>query len=101
MLERAMRLIDKEIQAIVEVARKIYGQAVEVYLFGSRVDDTKRGGDIDLLLRNQGKRGGILERVRFLAELKMRIGEQKIDVVGDYEDSPVVREALLTGIRLA
>lgn len=42
-----------------------------------------------------------MERVRFLAELKMRIGEQKIDVVGDYEDSPVVREALLTGIRLA
>ena len=44
MLERAMRLSDKEIQAIVEVARKIYGQTVEVYLFGSRVDDTKWGG---------------------------------------------------------
>ena len=96
-----MRLSEKEIQAIVEVARRIYGQAVEVYLFGSRVDDSKRGGDIDLLLRNQGKKKGILERMRFLAELKMLVGEQKIDVVGDYEDSSVVREALLNGIRLA
>ena len=96
-----MRLSEKEIQAIVEVARRIYGQAVEVYLFGSRVDDSKRGGDIDLLLRNQVKKKGILERMRFLTELKMLVGEQKIDVVGDYEDSPVVREALLNGIRLA
>ena len=44
-----MRLQPKEMQTILQVARRIYGETVKVYLFGSRLDDIKRGGDIDLL----------------------------------------------------
>ena len=43
---------------------------------------------------------GILECVRMMAKLKLALGDRKIDVIGDYEDNPVVKEALLTGIRL-
>ncbi len=75
-----MRLTHGEIDTIVRIAREIYGFGVEVFLFGSRTDDSKRGGDIDLLIRNAGKKKGILERVRMIAKLKM---------------------ALLNGIRLA
>ena len=46
-----MRLNSKEIQSIVRIAKEIYGEDVSVYLFGSRTDDTKRGGDIDLFIR--------------------------------------------------
>ena len=46
-----MRLQKKEIQTILQVAKSIYGERVKVYLFGSRLDNTKRGGDIDLLIR--------------------------------------------------
>lgn len=46
-----MRLNKKDIQSIVRVAKEIYGEGVEVYLFGSRTDNEKRGGDIDLLVR--------------------------------------------------
>ena len=49
-----MCLTKKEIETIVRIAREIYGRNVEVYLFGSRTDDIKRGGDIDLLVRNSG-----------------------------------------------
>lgn len=49
-----MCLTKKEIETIVRIAREIYGWNVEVYLFGSRTDDIKRGGDIDLLVRNSG-----------------------------------------------
>ena len=95
-----MRLTKKEIETIVRIAREIYGWNVEVYLFGSRTDDIKRGGDIDLLVRNSGIKKGILECVRMMAKLKLALGDRKIDVIGDYEDNPVVKEALLTGIRL-
>ena len=54
-----MRLTKKEIETIVRIAREIYGWNVEVYLFGSRTDDIKRGGDIDLLVRNSGIKKGI------------------------------------------
>ena len=46
-----MRLSKREIEAILQVAEDIYGTDVKVYLFGSRVDDSRRGGDIDLLVR--------------------------------------------------
>lgn len=95
-----MRLTSREIQTILKVARDIYGSGVEVYLFGSRIDDNKRGGDIDLLIRNFGSRKSILERIRMVARLKLILGDRKIDVIGDYEDNAVSREALLTGIRL-
>ena len=49
-----MCLTKKEIETIVRIAREIYGWNVEGYLFGSRTDDIKRGGDIDLLVRNSG-----------------------------------------------
>lgn len=45
-----MRLNAAEIKTIVQTAQEIFGLEVSVYLFGSRIDDTKRGGDIDLLV---------------------------------------------------
>lgn len=95
-----MRLSKKEIQTILHVAKEIYGNGVEVYLFGSRVNDEKKGGDIDLLIRHSSAPKGILARVRMLTRLKFLLGEQKIDIIGDHEDSLVVQEALNTGIRL-
>lgn len=95
-----MRLQAKEIEIIRKVAREIYGEGVRVYLFGSRLDVTKRGGDIDLLVRTTTVKRGVLDRIRMIARLKQYLGDQKIDVVGDYEDSPVVYEALEKGILL-
>lgn len=95
-----MRLQSKEIQTILRVAKDIYGDGVKVYLFGSRLDDKKRGGDIDLLIRTEGEKKGVLERIRMISRLKYYLGEQKIDVIGDYEENLVVREALEKGLRL-
>ena len=96
-----MRLSRKEIETILKVANEIYGKGVKVYLFGSRTDDNKRGGDIDLLLRRTPQsNGGILKRIRMAARLKELLGDQKIDIIGDHETSVVAREALSKGILL-
>lgn len=95
-----MRLQAKEIQIIIRIAKEIYGEGVKVYLFGSRLDDNKRGGDIDLLIRTEGEKQGVLTRIRLISRLKQYLGDQKIDVVGDHEDSLVVSEALEKGLRL-
>lgn len=94
-----MRLQSKEIQTIIQIAKDIYGETVQVYLFGSRLNDEKRGGDIDLLVRSTGEKKGVLARIRMTARLKLH-WRPKIDVIGDHEDSPVVQEALKNGIQL-
>ncbi|PIP03773.1 MAG: hypothetical protein COZ23_10590 [Hydrogenophilales bacterium CG_4_10_14_3_um_filter_58_23] len=77
-----MRLTIQEVDVIKATARRIFGSGVRIWLFGSRVDDSKRGGDIDLYLETDE----ILESAgqaasRFGAELQMQLGEQKIDVL--------------------
>lgn len=43
-----MRLTDDEVAAIKAAAREAFGDSAVVRLFGSRVDDSLRGGDLDL-----------------------------------------------------
>lgn len=45
-----MRLTNHQIQVIRQVARQIAGEQFRVRVFGSRLDDTAHGGDIDLML---------------------------------------------------
>jgi predicted nucleotidyltransferase len=79
-----MRLSQTEIVTIKQLAKKHFGQGTVVFLFGSRTDDSLKGGDIDLFIRNSNDQRLNLEtKIHFLAELKTKIGEQKIDVVFD------------------
>ncbi len=45
-----MRLTESQIEAIRQLARQVVGQNSRVRVFGSRLDDTARGGDLDLML---------------------------------------------------
>lgn len=93
-----MRLTDTEVMAIREAVREVDTQA-QTYLFGSRTDDSKRGGDIDLLIVS-GKMNAA-DRRRLKLRLYDRIGEQKIDVVLAHDLSrPFVRLARKEGLLL-
>jgi len=71
----------------------------EIYLFGSRVDDNKKGGDIDLyLVVNEYS---LKKKLKFLAKIKKVLGEQKIDVVFNKDENrPIEKEAKKWGIKL-
>ena len=79
-----MRLNDNDIKAIKNVAKAVFGETAIIWLFGSRTDDHKKGGDIDLFINNVNETTLTLEaKIRFLTELKIKIGDRKIDVVFD------------------
>lgn len=96
-----MRLNEQEVDAIKESARKVFGDTVKVYLFGSRLDDDKKGGDIDLYVRADDKHTTYEHKIKFLVELQKRIGEQKIDVVISRDQHSLIEQsAIKHGIAL-
>lgn len=81
-----MRLTASERQTIREAGLRHFGQAPRV--FGSRLDDSARGGDIDLFIPgNWPATEAVPRRLRFCAELATRLGERKIDVLVDDGES--------------
>jgi len=101
-----MRLTAFQIQTICESAEKNFGKNTPVWLFGSRVDDEARGGDIDLYIEPKTQKPSdlIIAKLQFLRDLHKKLGEQKIDVVLRRTDStvdlPVYHIAKQTGVLL-
>ncbi len=75
-----MRLTNKEIDTIKSSVLALDAEA-HVYLFGSRVDDAKRGGDIDLLIESNILTKQDLRKIRW--QFFDIFGEQKMDLVLD------------------
>lgn len=101
-----MRLTPDQQSVIRSAVAETFGDAAGVWLFGSRVDDNKRGGDIDLLIETEQTDVAAIVRAElaFLTKLKMKLGEQKIDVLVDYPTRqfhpPIFTIAKQTGIPL-
>ena len=75
-----MRLSEHEQQAIREIVRREDPSAV-IYLFGSRLDDGRKGGDIDLYLETDVDSELLGLKTRILSRLWERLGPQKIDLL--------------------
>ncbi len=80
-----MRLELHNINIIKQSALRCFGSDVRIYLFGSRINDNMKGGDIDLLIKTKTDKMTFHNKVVFLAELKKKLGDQKIDLVFDKE----------------
>lgn len=103
-----MRLSPEERRGIARAASTVLPPGARVSLFGSRVDDAKRGGDVDLLVEvPDGQTPEELVRLqnRFAAHLYHQIGERRIDLLICTRDRPdprqVVAAARRDGIVLA
>ena len=96
-----MRLTDTEVVHITRIVRSRDAHAA-TYLFGSRTNDQLKGGDIDLLVLSESLT--FSDRISLLSELKLAIGDQKIDLLirkpADAASDPFVAEILKTAILL-
>lgn len=99
-----MRLSEEALKAIKTLAQKYFGEGCEVRIFGSRVDNTQRGGDIDIYVKTDFQENLLELKARFLSELKRTIGDQKIDLLVENrdkpEENPIYEIARKTGIKI-
>jgi len=99
-----MRLTSDQIQTIKEAAHLVLGEGARVTLFGSRVNDTLRGGDIDLLFETPLQlENRVATTGRLYATLIRKLGDRKIDVVlkdAATPEAPVMRVARESGAQL-
>ena len=77
-----MRLSEEYKTVIRTALHKHFGTNSRFFLFGSRVNDEKRGGDIDLYTETDLDSKKIEElKSRAYIEIIQKLGEQKIDFV--------------------
>lgn len=98
-----MRLSQEEQTAISTAIYKHFGEDALLLLFGSRVQDDKKGGDIDLFVEvhNITPAQVLAAKTDALWEIENSIGEQKIDLVvslGSGKSLPIYDVAKRTGI---
>ncbi len=94
-----MRLTPQERTLIRTLGLRHFGSVPR--LFGSRLDDTRGGGDIDLLVATRLPAAeAARKRLDLLADLWIALGERKIDILLDdgQDDAPVVVHARREGV---
>ena len=97
-----MRLTPSQEQLIKSTIDRVLGVENRVWLFGSRVNDELRGGDIDLLIETEAafpNRAKVL--CRLYGALIFALGDRKLDVLlkdARTRDAPVFEIAKRTGV---
>ena len=99
-LQYTMRLSDSQIKIIKNTVTSTLGEDCNIWLFGSRVDDSRRGGDIDLYIEP-------LNSKLLLAIMKCKVSlEENLDLHVDLvvresgKDKPIYHLAKVSGIQL-
>lgn len=99
-----MRLTEREIEVIKAVIKNVMPRSGRIILFGSRADDSARGGDIDLMIDLCGEKASISDKIKIQSLIQQRLGDQKIDLVLSADplkdNRLVVQEALEKGVSL-
>lgn len=97
-----MRLTPEQRQIIRDASLRHFG--VPPRLFGSRVEDSRRGGDIDLYIEaaDLSAKETFQSEMRMGADLHMALGARKIDIAINTGqlDLPIYRVALKQGVWL-
>ncbi len=99
-----IRLSDQEILDIKNIFKQYFLTEDKLWIFGSRVRANAKGGDIDLYAETGYKDAKTIldKKYKFLVDLQLKIGEQKIDMAIKYDDTDLLihRIAKEEGVRV-
>lgn len=98
-----MRLSTRQIQLIKKAVTEVFGPSAMVWLFGSRTDDSAKGGDIDLYIEAGPMENVAILKSKLLVKLWGMIGARKIDIIVKQPQQAlkgIHKEAIERGIRL-
>jgi predicted nucleotidyltransferase len=77
-----VRLTPQQREIIVQTVAEMLGPKAEILLFGLRVDDAARGGDVDLLVRTPDRVDlPVVSAARLAVTLERALGGRRVDVV--------------------
>lgn len=97
-----MRITHTEAEQAVRIIRDALGADATVWLFGSRADDSQRGGDVDLYAESSLEGVLLNETVRAKIALNDLFGRSVDLVVNNHRKSrPIYQIALEQGVRLS
>jgi len=89
-----MRLGKEQAATIRQLVKNRLGEESQVWLFGSRVDDSKRGGDLDLYVESK-QPCDLSIKLSLMSEIQRSIGLRKVDLLVKNEGDPE-REVFVT-----
>jgi predicted nucleotidyltransferase len=99
-----MRLTPAQIDTIKSTAQAVLGEGVQVTLFGSRVDDAAKGGDVDLMIEvRQPLPEAALVSARIASRVSRAMHGRKVDVLlkaPNLLEQPIHRIAAQQGVAL-
>jgi len=93
-----LRVSTKEISIIRKSIEAIFGDAV-VYLFGSRLDDSKQGGDIDLYIIPQLNEDLFKKKMKIKTMLEDAL-YKPVDIVVSKNKKRRIEQEALKGLRI-
>ena len=95
-----MRITDLQKNAIIEGVKN-NDPIARIWLFGSRVDINKKGGDIDIAILSEEINKDSMKKIKIKQQICDMIGEQKIDIVTSNDgQEPIFRLAMSEGVEL-
>lgn len=92
-----MRISEESARKAAAIIARAYGDRAGVWLFGSRADDDKRGGDVDFFVETPST--DLVAKLRCKSDLA-DLFDLKVDLVVGDGTKPIHRIAKQTGVRL-
>ncbi len=93
-----MRLTEDEKKVIVQTLQDIFGKC-KIYIFGSRLDMTKRGRDIDIYVIPENRDSLYEKKLKAIVKLEQKL-LKPVDLVVHYDFEKIIEQEAIKGCLL-